>query len=96
MARSRVIPNLFYGTIGLAVTGAAVYYAVRTLRRRRADSGLHGDDTMTELRRTSRKAGRAVKDAGSKVGKEIGRGVEDTAEAFRESAVLQPDAMNRY
>ena len=94
MARSRVIPNLFYGTIGLAVTGAAVYYAVRTLRRRRADT--HGDDTMTELRRTTRKAGRAVKDAGSQVGKEIGRGVEDTAEAFRESAVLQPDAMNRY
>jgi hypothetical protein len=74
MARSRFLPNLLYGSLGLAVTGVAAFYAFRTLRRRRAERG--DEDAMLSIRRASRKTGRAAKEAGKKVG----RGIEDAGE----------------
>lgn len=99
MARNRVIPNLLYGTLGLAAVGFASYYAFRTIRRRRE---LHGEDSsMLSLRRSTRNVGRAVKDSTKKVGKDISRGVNDTGEALAdvgrefESDVATPTSYNR-
>lgn len=75
MARSRFIPNLLYGTLGLAVTGVAAFYAFRALRNRRAASP-SDEEAMLDVRRASRKAGRKVKEAG----KAIGRGIEDAGD----------------
>ncbi len=91
MARSRVIPNLLYGTLGLAVTAGAVYFAIRALRNRR-----EGEEPMLALRRSTREAGRNVKDTGRKVGRDIKRGVKDTAEAFSEAApAFESDTLTR-
>lgn len=81
MARSRVIPNLLYATLGFAVTAGAVYFALRALRNRREAE----EDSTMALRRSTREAGRAVKDTGRKVGRDIRRGAEDTVEAFDQS-----------
>lgn len=82
MARNRVIPNFLYGTLGLAVVGAATFFAVRAVRRR----GEHAEgDSMLSLRRSTRKVARAVKDSGQQIGKELRRGVEDTGEALAEA-----------
>lgn len=83
MARSRFIPNLLYGTLGLAVTGVAVYYSLRTLRRRREA----GEDSMLSVRRASRKAGRAAKETG----KTIGRGIEDAGDKVEDFATSITD-----
>lgn len=85
MARSRVIPNLLYGTLGVAVAATATYYAVRTLRRRRA--GRNADEKMLSLRRSTREAGRAAKDTAQKVGRDLREGGEDTIEAFESTTV---------
>lgn len=77
MARNRVMPNLLYGTLGLAAVGTASYFAYRFLQRRRAE----GEDTMMALRRSTRDAGRAVKDTAQKVGKDVKRGASDSADA---------------
>ena len=82
MARNRVIPNLLYGTLGLAAVGTATYFALRSLRRRRE---AHGEEsTMLSLRRSTRDVGRAVKDSVEKVGKSVKRGAMDTGEALAE------------
>ena len=82
MARNRVIPNLLYGTLGLAAVGTATFFAIRSLRRRRE---LHGEEsTMLSLRRSTRNVGRAVKDTVQKIGKDVNRGVLDTGEALAE------------
>jgi hypothetical protein len=83
MARNRVIPNLLYGTLGLAAVGTATYFALRSLRARRE---AHGEESpMLSLRRSTRNVGRAAKDSAQKVGKDIKRGVADTGEALAEA-----------
>jgi len=85
MARSRFIPNLLYGTLGLVAAGTAVYYTVRALRTRREA----GEDPMLSLRRASRKTGRAVKDTS----KTIGRGIEDAGDKVEDFAT---DVSDRF
>ena len=99
MARNRVIPNLLYGTLGLAAVGTATYFALRSLRARRA---AHGEDsTMLSLRRSTRNVGRAVKDSVQKIGKDVSRGANDTGEALAEvgkefeSDLASPTSYNR-
>lgn len=99
MARNRVIPNLLYGTLGLAAVGTASYFVLRSLRRRREG---HGEESsMLSLRRSTRDVGRAVKDSTEKVGKSVKRGAKDTGEALAEvgdefkSGVATPASYNR-
>lgn len=99
MARNRVIPNLLYGTLGLAAVGTAAYYAFRALRARAAE---HGEDSsMLDLRRSTRDVGRAVKDSAAKIGKSAKRGAKDTGEALAEvgkefeADLASPSSFNR-
>lgn len=77
MARKRVIPNLLYSTVGLAAVGTVGYFVYRFVQKRR----LEGDDTMMAIRRSTRDAGRAVKDTAQKIGKETKRGASDVGDS---------------
>lgn len=91
MARRLNTVNFVYTTIGLAIAGGVGYYVWRTLRNRRFEQGLADDaqareDNLMELRRSSRKAGRAVKDTAAQVGKNVKRGASDVGEAFEDAS----------
>lgn len=83
MARPRLnTVNFVYTTIGLAVAGGIGYAVWRRLRNRRLD---RSEDTLMDIRRQSRKAGRAVKDTASQVGKTVKRGASDVGESFEDA-----------
>lgn len=86
MARPRIsLLNITYSVVGLAVAGGIAYYVYRRVSASRAEQGLE-EDRLMELRRASRKAGRAVKDTGSQVGKAVKRGASDVGEAFEDAS----------
>lgn len=86
MAKPRLsLLNIGYSIVGLAVAGGIGFYVYRTLRERRAERGIE-EDRLLELRRSTRKAGRAVKDTAAQVGKNVKRGAEDVGEAFEDAA----------
>lgn len=85
MARPRLnTVNFVYTTIGLGVAAGIGYLVWRQLRNRRfADDA---QDSLMDVRRTTRKAGRAIKDSVQQVGKSVKRGAADTAEAFEDAS----------
>lgn len=86
MARQRLsLVNISYSIVGLAVAGGIGYYVYRALKDRSAARGAE-EDRLMELRRSSRKAGRAVKDTAAQVGKTVKRGAEDVGEAFEDAS----------
>ena len=85
MARQRLsLVNISYSLVGLAVAGGIGYYVYRTLKNRSAERGIE-EDRLMEIRRSTRKAGRAVKDTTRQVGKDVKRGAEDVGEAFEDA-----------
>lgn len=87
MARPRLNTlNFVYTAIGVGVAAGVGYFVWRQLRNRRAAATGRGDDNLMDYRRTTRKAGRAVKDAAQQVGKAVKRGAKDTAEAFEDAS----------
>jgi hypothetical protein len=93
MARRLNTVNFVYTTIGLGVAAGIGYYVFRALRNRR----IAEEDNLMELRRSTRKAGRAVKDTAAQVGKSVKRGASDVGEAFEDAsssgkALLEQDA----
>src|SRR5688572_13805095 len=85
MARPRLsLLNISYSIVGLAVAGAIGYYVWRAVKDRHAARGVE-EDRLMDIRRSSRKAGRAVKDTGRQVGKAVQRGAEDVGEAFEDA-----------
>lgn len=99
MAKRLNTVNFVYTAIGLAVAGGIGYYVYTRLRNRRLGrdfeaqssfgegigAGEGTQDNLMELRRSTRKAGRAVKDAASGVGKSVKRGASDVGEAFEDA-----------
>ncbi|HUR25908.1 MAG TPA: hypothetical protein VM327_07850 [Candidatus Thermoplasmatota archaeon] len=83
MARRLNTLNFVYTTVGIGVAAGVGYLVWRQLRNRRANTA--GDNLM-DFRRTTRKAGRAIKDATQQVGKSVKRGASDTAEAFEDAS----------
>ncbi len=55
-----------------------------------ADDGTK--DSLMDVRRSSRKAGRAIKDAVQQVGKAVQRGANDVGEALDEASSFEADA----
>lgn len=85
MARPRLnTVNFVYTTIGIGVAAGVGYLVWRQLRNRRLERG-DTQDSLMEVRRSTRKAGRAVKDTATQVGKTVKRGVNDAAEAFEDA-----------
>lgn len=85
MARPRLnTVNFVYTTIGLGVAAGIGYLVWRQLRNRRFSDD--AQDSLMEVRRSTRKAGRAIKDTAQQVGKSVKRGVSDTAEAFEDAS----------
>jgi hypothetical protein len=93
MARPRLNTlNFVYTAVGLAVASGIGYYVYRRIRNRRFESGaeetgLQGrsEESLMDLRRSSRKAGRAIKDTGSQIGKTVKRGASDVGESFEDA-----------
>lgn len=86
MARPRLnTVNFVYTTLGLGVAAGVGYLVWRQLRNRRLAAGDREDSHM-DIRRSTRKAGRAIKDTARQVGKSVKRGVADTAEAFEDAS----------
>jgi hypothetical protein len=91
MARPRLNTlNFVYTAVGLAVAGGIGYYVYRRLRNSRFESGAEGsgvqsEDALMDLRRSSRKAGRAIKDTGAQIGKTVKRGASDVGESFADA-----------
>ena len=86
MARPRIsLLNITYSIVGLAVATGIGVYVYRTVKNRQAERGLE-EDRLMEIRRSSRKAGRAVKDTARQVGKSVKRGAEDVGEAFEDAS----------
>lgn len=88
MARPRLnAVNFVYTAVGLAVAGGITWYVYRRLRNRRFESGIEGqaEGHLMDLRRSSRKAGRAIKDTGSQIGKTVKRGASDVGESFADA-----------
>ena len=89
MARPRLnAVNFVYTAVGLAIAGGVGYYVYRRLRNRRFESGIEGSDAeghLMDLRRSSRKAGRAIMDTGSQIGKTVKRGASDVGESFADA-----------
>lgn len=99
MAKRLNTVNFVYTAIGLAVAGGIGYYVYTRLRNRRIGSEFEtqgsfaqgtsqGDtqDNLMELRRSTRKAGRAVKDTAAGIGKSVKRGASDVGEAFEDAS----------
>ena len=87
MAKPRLsLLNITYSIVGLAVAGGVGFYVYRTLRDRRATGRGPEEERLMDLRRSTRKAGRAVKDSARQVGKDVKRGAEDLGEAFEDAA----------
>jgi hypothetical protein len=85
MARPRLnTVNFVYTTVGIGIAVGIGYLAFRRFRNRGATA--HADDNLMDFRRSTRKAGRAVKDTATQVGKNLRRGVNDTAEAFEDAS----------
>ena len=92
MARPRLnAVNFVYTAVGLAVAGGITWYVYRRLRNRRFESdAMEGQaespqDHLMGLRRSTRKAGRAIKDTGSQIGKTVKRGASDVGESFEDA-----------
>ena len=86
MARPRLnTVNFVYTTIGIGVAAGIGYYVWRRLRNRRLQSD-ESQDSLMDVRRSTRKAGRAAKDTAQQVGKSVKRGVNDAREAFEDSS----------
>jgi hypothetical protein len=96
MARRLNTLNFAYTAVGLAIAGGIGYYVWRNLRNRRLESGFGNEGTpgadtqgreenLMDLRRSTRRAGRAVKDPASPVGKADKRGAGDVAESFEDA-----------
>jgi hypothetical protein len=81
MARRLNTMNFVYTAVGLGIAAGIGYYVFRRLRNR----SIAEEDNLMELRRSSRKAGRAVKDTASQVGKTVKRGASDVGEAFEDA-----------
>lgn len=82
MARTRLtLVNFVYTTVGIGVAAGIGYYVWRSLRNRR----IAEEDNLMEIRRATRKAGRAVKDSAQQVGKSVKRGASDVGEAFEDA-----------
>lgn len=75
--------NFVYTTVGIGVAAGVGYLVWRQLRNRRATAG---EDNLMEVRRATRKAGRAIKDTAQQVGKSVKRGAKDTTEAFEDAS----------
>jgi uncharacterized membrane protein YccC len=91
MARRLNTLNFVYTAVGIAVAAGAGYYAWRALRNRRLQpttepASATGQDNLMDIRRATRKAGRAVKDTAKQVGKSLKRGAQDTTEAFQDAS----------
>ena len=98
MARPRLnTVNFVYTAVGLAVAGGIGYYVYRRLRNRRFESfeggepvgqlgqGEGAQESLMDLRRSTRKAGRAIKDTGAQVGKSVRRGASDIGDTFEDA-----------
>ena len=86
MARPRLnTVNFVYTTIGIGIAAGVGYLVWRQLRNRRIEGG-RAEDNLMDFRRATRKAGRAVKDTVSQVGKSVKRGASDTTEAFEDAS----------
>lgn len=99
MAKRLTTVNFVYTAIGLAVAGGIGYYVYTRLRNRRIDGGFEtqasfgqaagkadSQDNLMELRRSTRKAGRAAKDTAAGIGKSVKRGAADVGEAFEDAS----------
>ena len=86
MARPRLnTVNFVYTTIGIGVAAGVGYLVWRQLRNRRLARD-EGQDSLMGVRRSTRRAGRAVKDTAQQVGKSVKRGVNDAREAFEDAS----------
>ncbi|MEA3136740.1 MAG: hypothetical protein QOJ26_857 [Thermoplasmata archaeon] len=85
MARRLNTLNFVYTAIGIGVAAGVGYYAYRQLRNRRLEGGAT-EDSLMDIRRSTRKAGRAVKDTVAQVGKSVKRGAKDLRESVEETA----------
>ena len=83
MARRLNTLNFVYTAIGIGVAAGAGYYLYRRMRNRPVDA--ETQDSLMDFRRSTRKAGRAVKDTAQQIGKTVKRGVKDTTEAFEDA-----------
>lgn len=83
MARRLNTLNFVYTTVGLGVAAGVGYLVWRQLRNRRAG---RTEDNLMDFRRTTRKAGRAIKDTTQQIGKTVKRGAKDTTEAFQDAS----------
>ena len=84
MARPRLnTVNFVYTTIGIGVAAGVGYLVWRQLRNRGATKT---EDSLMDFRRSTRKAGRAVKDTAQQIGKSVKRGAKDTTEAFEDAS----------
>jgi hypothetical protein len=89
MARPRLNAlNFVYTAVGLAIAGGVGYYVYRRIRNRRLESeetGAGREESLMDIRRSTRKAGRAVKDTGAQIGKAVKRGAADVGESFQDA-----------
>ena len=94
MAKRLNVVNFVYTAIGLGIVAGVGYYVYRNVRNRRIEGAWEQDastttpgtqDNLMDLRRSTRKAGRAVKDAAQGVGKGIKRGASDVGEALEDA-----------
>jgi len=89
MAKRLNLLNFTYTAVGIAAAAGISYYVWRRLRARgeaAATEGMQGtQDNLMDIRRSTRKAGRAVKDTATQVGKTVKRGAQDVGEAFADA-----------
>ena len=86
MARPKLsLLNITYSLVGLAVATGVGIYVYRVIQERRVERG-EEEDRLMEIRRSTRKAGRAVKDTARQVGKTVKRGASDVGEAFEDAS----------
>jgi hypothetical protein len=86
MARPRLnTVNFVYTSIGIGIAAGVGYLVWRRLRNRRL-ANAEAQDNLMDIRRSTRKAGRAVKDTAAQVGKSVKRGVNDAREAFEDAS----------
>ena len=88
MARPRLNAlNFVYTAVGLAIAGGVTWYVYRRIRDRRAGSEAQGEreESLMDIRRSTRKAGRAIKDTGAQVGKAVKRGASDVGDSFADA-----------